>query len=486
MLRRIGRTLTPVTTLALALNFACGADSGDSDVDDSDAGVDFGTDPFEGLPRGQEQWEALCGLGYGDPVSTAFCAGTSQPSVMSLADLQALLGLDFLPGVDENGQNGNPAWTLLGHSTAITTRSVTPINPRAFIMTPPDPGRIRPGDPQNPDSEFTILAFTRGESLVELVAKDPTAGGALRFFLLDFEHACETSGCSNADLWTGTIESNWAQYTIYDDETIKNTVFDCNICHQPAGPGTAKILRMQERTPDWLHWFYPELEGNRNIIFAFKDAHPQTETYAGIPPNVMYKAGEPNQWPQSQPAKLQGLVHHNGFNNQPNEFNSTDIVAEVRAQGSSPSWDTLYANTVAGTSILVPYWNDMPTDATKLDQAKTAYRAVADGTMARDQLPNISDVFSDAALPSISIRPAVGSDGLGILRHICGRCHNGSLDQTQTRARFNVFDLDSASPAIKAEAVNRLMLPDEAALKMPPSRFHTLSEEERDLAIQVL
>ena len=69
---------------------------------------------------------------------------------------------------------------------------------------------------------------------------------------------------------------------------------------------------------------------------------------------------------------------------------------------------------------------------------------------------------------------------------LCSQCHNSRLDQTLTRANFNIDTLDSLSREVRDKAIERLMMPDEDVRKMPPARFHTLSDAERDLAIQEL
>jgi hypothetical protein len=69
---------------------------------------------------------------------------------------------------------------------------------------------------------------------------------------------------------------------------------------------------------------------------------------------------------------------------------------------------------------------------------------------------------------------------------MCQHCHNSELDQNISRARFNVEDFDNLSPEVKAEAITRLTLPDDAAQKMPPALFHTLTDEARDLVIEEL
>jgi hypothetical protein len=115
-----------------------------------------------------------------------------------------------------------------------------------------------------------------------------------------------------------------------------------------------------------------------------------------------------------------------------------------------------------------------------------AYRAVMAGTLPRDQLSDTRSIFLDSALPAMSIRPKPGLDGRGILVHQCSQCHNSRLDQTLTRARFNVMTLDAMSRQERDTAIARLQLPDDDPLKMPPPRFRVLSTDELALVIAEL
>jgi hypothetical protein len=338
------------------------------------------------------------------------------------------------------------------------------------------------------------MAFTRGENIVELVSKDPTANGVLRFFLVRFTPACESliGGCTYADMLTPTVESNWTEYTVYDDETIKNTILDCLQCHQPKGPATPKILRMQELRSDWNHWFYPSgfQSGGRKtragqFVNEFRTTHGTLEDYGAIPANRLFVSSDANSASKSRPAFLEGLVEHNGFQAQPNEYISITILQELQEMGTSPTWDGLYANSVAGVQIAVPFAGN-PFDPAKITTMSTAYGDTMNGTLPRDQMPDIRDVFLDSALADLSFRPKAGLNGRGIMTHMCQHCHNSNLDQTLSRARFNIQRLDLLSRIVKDEAIRRLQLPVESAEKMPPARFHTLSNRERDLVIQEL
>ena len=106
--------------------------------------------------------------------------------------------------------------------------------------------------------------------------------------------------------------------------------------------------------------------------------------------------------------------------------------------GTSATWSALYANSMAGLDIPVPYHDIKVTDPTKLATMTSAYQAFLGGTMPASQLPDIRDVFLDAALSDLTFQPAAGLDGNGILVQICQQCHNSKLDQTETRERFRV------------------------------------------------
>src|SRR5438270_3059333 len=98
-------------------------------------------------------------------------------------------------------------------------------------------------------------------------------------------------------------------------------------------------------------------------------------------------------------------------------------------------------------------------------------------------MPDISDTILDTALPDLSIRPAPGLDGRGILTHMCRMCHNSNLDQTQSRSNFNIDTLDTLSRNEKDYAIARLQLPATDVHHMPPVRFHELAQPELDAAI---
>jgi hypothetical protein len=277
-------------------------------------------------------------------------------------------------------------------------------------------------------------------------------------------------------------------YSLYQDQDIKDTIFDCQQCHQPGGPTTSKLLRQQELQNPWGHFFRNNRVNGEVLISDFQAAHGTTEEYAGIPGAAITN---------SDPAQLEGLVEGQGFANQPNEYDTSQILKEVQEvnanepasnvpAGTSATWSKLYANSQAGNDIPPPYHDIKVTDPTKLATATTAYQAFLGGTMPASQLPDIRDVFLDSALSDLTFQPAAGLDGNAILVSMCQQCHNSHLDQTETRERFRVDQLDHMSADEKNLAIHRLNLPTGVFRKMPPPRFRQLSPTDIAAVTQVL
>ena len=288
-------------------------------------------DALEGLARGKDQNDALCARA-GEMVDTNpnFNAVTNalckeRRPINSLSDLQLALGLDFKrkDGQGTNGSNDNPGFALLAHSSSLVAREVSAINPRAFIFSAPagQPTRI---------PAFVVMTFARGETFVEIAAEQarPPNGrtGKISFYLFKFDVACELAHtCTNGDLLTPAIERDWKGFSVYDDEDLKNTLLDCRHCHQPDGPGTPMMLRMQELEDPWTHWFRSDRPGGITLLQDYFRAHGDQEEYGGIPGALIVK---------SDGRALEDLVKGQGFGNQPNAFDSRRIEDEIERSSS--------------------------------------------------------------------------------------------------------------------------------------------------------
>jgi hypothetical protein len=439
---------------------------------------------FSGMPSGEAQLKLLCARGSSDAVARGLCA---RPTLDSLVALQRAVGLLTQPQP--------PQLALTGHSTSLVARSVSAINPRAIVFTAPS------GAPSNQpndgsfveDPGFVALGFVRGEQLAELVAHDPQTD-LLHFYLVRYLQPCnrKNSGCTNGDLLTPEVEKNWRGWTVYEDVDLADTVFDCMQCHQPDGPNTRKILRMQERRAPWTHWLRNNQNqpGGETLLADFQAAHGTDEDYAGIPAAFI-------DTPRSDPLVLEALVDNNSLSPQPNEFLTQKIEQQVTASapaqpsvnlpmGQSAAWQQIFAVSQAGNAIPVPYHDVKITDPGKLAQMSTAYRAVIGGSQPLEGLPDIRDVILDEALPELGLRPQPGATGQQILQQMCQRCHNSTLDQTISRANFNVENFAAMSRAQKDNAIARLGVSASAPTLMPPARFGSLSSQELATVVDFL
>jgi len=455
-----------------------GAPEGSNDIRNPE--LELLPDPLQDLSKGREQLTKVCSRGQQDKVTRSLC---NDPSITSVEDLQRALGLAFVNRGEraENGGGGNPAFALLAHSTSLVAREVSAINPRAFVFTPP------PGRPA-PLPGYVVMGFARGEPFVEIAAEDP-ATKKLTFYLVKFEPACEaTHSCKAGDLLTPAIEKNWKSWSLYDDEDLKNTLVDCRHCHQPGGPSSRPMLRMQEIEDPWTHWLHGDRAGGSALLADYQAAHGEDEDYFGIPGSLIRA---------SDGRAMEDLVAGQGFAQQPNVFDSPRIEREVSRsarnqpavnvpRGESPTWQRLYDASVSGRFIPPPYHDVKVTDADKLAFATDAYRKVREGTKPASELPDIRRVFLDAALEGMTMRPKAGASGQEILVQTCAQCHHPGLDSSLSRARFDVTQLATMPRAMKDAAIARLELPASDRRKMPPSLFRTLPDDARARAIAEL
>jgi hypothetical protein len=362
--------------------------------------------------------------------------------------------------------SGQVAFAVTGNSSSLVARSVSALNPRVVAFRMPDEGGL--------DADFAALGFARGEQLVELAAYDPGARdgkGNLAFFLVRYEQKCNATGsCTNAELLTAKTEVGWQNVSVYSQDDLKNTTLDCLQCHEPNGPGSRRILRMQERKAPWTHFFAAFTTGGSQLVTDFTTAHG-SEGYGPIPAGRIAA---------SNPAALEQLVERAGCAPQPNEFDSMAIEVE-RCSGDTttanppPSWQRVYDVARAGDAIAVPFYDWRVTDPNKVVSASVAF---AGAMVAGGNVPDVRDVFRDDVATSLGFVPAPSENARAILAQTCRHCHNAGLDQTLSRARFDVDRTDTMPAAERALAVARLRLPESDAKHMPPARFHSLSPAE--------
>ena len=326
-----------------------------------------------------------------------------------------------------------------------------------------------------PDTSFVAISYARGEPLLEIAAFDATIMD-VRFFLVHYTPSCSGSTCTAGDLFTPAVESNWTNVSIYEDTDLANTTLDCTQCHQPAGAGTKKILRMQEAAFPWSHWMSQWTGGGEALLSDFHSVHGTTESYGGVPAALIDK---------SEPMTLELFVNANLFQNQPNAFQSLAIEGEVFTSasgqpndnsqaGASATWQGLYTSALTGTFIAVPYHDVKITDPGRLFSAATGYQAFltsGDPT----QVLDLANLYPPTAQVDLGMTPAATATSDQMIGQMCVQCHNSTTDQTLTRAKFDATNLAGMSATEKALAIERLNLGADDIKLMPPARMRTLS-----------
>jgi hypothetical protein len=408
------------------------------------------------MPTREKQYDALCATPRNDSFFKRICGGV-RPNIPDLASLLQLLGLDQ-----------NRAFALTGNSTSLVAKSVSALNPRIIVFPRVDATLQQKDD-------FVVVGFVRGERFVEITSRDP-ASGEPNFYLLTFEQACDYQGtCDLASKLTEEIEHDWTAYSIYPESDLENTSLDCLACHRPAGFGTKKILRMQELSSPWLHWFpqrfVQRTDSDRILSAQFADIHGVDKQYGGVPIGAIENALD-----DGSGAQLEALVRAEGFGEQPNVFDPR-IEAEAKNGDQSPTWLAQWTVATQGHAITVPYPRVDVTDEAKRTAATATYKNVVTGAAGRETFLDTRDVFSQDAAEKLSFVPQAGADAQSVLVQMCSRCHDGRADPSIGRSKFNVLALDTMSADEKTIATSRVLEADDSVKKMPPWRSGQLTPE---------
>jgi len=417
-----------------------------------------------------------------DRITNRFCQPT-VPQPTGLADLLRILDLDFKDPAAGNGTGGNPAFAILGHSSALTAREVSSITPTAFLFTPLGPDGKPPRD-------YTFLAYDPGEAFVEVAAFSPS-DQAVNFYLVLFDKTCGTR-CGPDDMLTPKQTTGWSNVRIYESTTeLNNTIADCRQCHIGAGSdrpdtGDPLILRMQELDAPHTHWFSATTTGGRALLDDFHAAHGTTEAYGGIPANLI---------DQSNPDLMADFIKAAGFAQQPNPFPSSTVESEVLQiaplqpaanlpMGWSSAWETVYQAGATGQAIAAPYHDVKVTDPDRLAVMTAEYASSrANHTPLTD---DIREVLLGGALVDMGFEPRPGLDGRALLVQQCQQCHHERLDPTITRDRFLVDQLDQMSRDEKDLAIDRIKTSTDTRLTMPPPLFRLPTDADRAAMIDEL
>lgn len=420
---------------------------------------------------------ALCARAGDDVVRDVFCRAGAAP-IRDLLSLQSALGVNTFPPISEDVPlpPGSPPPTdlvvFLGLSTALSGHLVSPINPRVILMGGP-----------------TQLAFQRGSQKVELVSLD-RATNALNFYLLSFTQACNRTpgGCTPGDLFTPRIETAWERVRLDDADDLENTPLDCRQCHQR---GRAQpILLMREHRAPWTHFFSAITPGaapvlgvtGSDLLRDFLDAQGD-EPYANVP--VTYAKGTAGFFLEGTVERLQPLFFDSALIDL--ERGTYDPPAPSAVLRRSPTWDRAYAAFKRGEQLALPHFDARPVDPAKFAQRSEAYRRYRAGELPAEALPDLADVFPDdpQQRAEIGLQTEPDATPAEALIQACAPCHNDVLNQTISRARFNVA-LSRLDARARAVAVERLTRPPSDPGVMPPAGARALPPAVRARLIAYL
>jgi hypothetical protein len=398
---------------------------------------------------------ALCTRSGSDAVRDLFCRD-EPASIHDLAGLESGLGLAFSTRADAGAGYYVPApnsayLVLLADSTSLSGALVSPINPRAIVIT-----------------EDTALAFTRGVQQVELASRDRDSH-AFNFYLLRFEQACTAAagGCGPIDRYTDRVESSWTRLGLEDAEDLENTPDDCRACHQRGVDHP--LLLMRELNGPWTHFLGIDNDGvdeppepsAGDLMRDFLAAH-DGERFAAVDPEIVRS---------SQAFTLRHFVD----DYQPLIFDSLAIQRErwPKRDGGyagepqrSATWDAGYAAFKRGEQLALPFYAPRTSDPAKQQRLTAAYQRYRAGAAS---LPELADIFPDdpQQRAEIGLQVEPSATPAEMLVQACGPCHNDVLDQALSRARFNIA-LSRLGAAERETAIARLAAVGGSAGAMPP------------------
>jgi len=419
---------------------------------------------------------ALCERDRSDKVRDVFCSA-EPPSITSLSELQQLL--DAVPGQPPKGYGElyppSASVTVLSHSTALSGHRVSPLNPRMILIT-----------------SGMLVAFQRGVQKLEVIAEARNPG-FFNFYLIEFEQACndEPEGCSPGDLYTPRVERDWLRVSIQDDEDIKNTPNDCRQCHQRASDEPRLLMR--ELNNPWTHFFQPLPTSADQFIGPGVQGHNLLQDYLDAKGDELYGGFAPETVVGVAPFLLESTV----LADQPVLFDAPGIENErfpydpdhgyPTDPGDSPTWQASFEAFKRGEQLALPYLEARVTDPDKQKKLVAAYQRYRNGELSEDELPDFADIFSDD--PSVRARLGLQTEpdasAEEALIQACGSCHNDVLDQTLSRARFNIdlWKLDRSEVEVAIERIERA--PGTRGV-MPPPEARQLDPHVRERLLDYL
>lgn len=249
---------------------------------------------------------------------------------------------------------------------------------------------------------------------------------------------------------------------------------------------------MRELSSPWTHFFERHLDDEpeselpgvrgRDLVRDYLAAKGD-EPYAAVPVETIRR---------TLPLVLENMMELP----QPLVFDAPTIEDERWPLGAdgwpeqplrSPTWDRAYEAFKRGELLALPYFEPRVTDLAKQTALADAYRAYRRGELDADELPDLAQIFPDDPEVRAELGFATEPDATPaeLLVQACGACHNDVLDQSISRARFNI-DLSRMERAELEIAIERLSLSRNETGVMPPPMARELDEAARERLIAYL
>jgi hypothetical protein len=161
--------------------------------------------------------------------------------------------------------------------------------------------------------------------------------------------------------------------------------------------------------------------------------------------------------------------------------------AYAREPRPSQIWENGYEAFKRGEQLALPYVEQRVTDPDKQAALAEAYARYRAQEISADELPDLAEIYPDDARlrARIGLETEPESAPVDALIQACGSCHNDVLDQSISRARFNI-DLARLDADEIARAAERIERPASMPGAMPPREARQLDDASRAKLLEFL